>query len=195
MAARQVSRPGRGFTLIELMVTIAVCAALIALATEAMRTSRKVARVTGQARFIVQKLQTVRTQAVGQGAAQGYYFGPNGTGAAGPDANQAFVFYKQNPTATVVSYVSASDRKDLSHDNLPTVGNQSVVVVTGAGVVQPAPFQIGFNMNGQVTVTPAPGSFPYCITVSDLTEPGLFRYVIIFNDGTTKVQRDETWCP
>ncbi len=196
MAARQVSRAAaRGFTLIEVMVTVAICAILVAMAASALTSARKVSRVAGQARLILQRLQSVRTSAVGQGAAQGYYFGPNGLGAAGADANQGFIFYKQNPTATVVSYVLATDRQDPYRDTLPTSGNESLVVVTGAGVVQPAPFQIGFDMNGQVTVTPAPLGFPYCIQISDFTDPAIVRYVILFNDGTAKVQGDETWCP
>lgn len=196
MAARQVSRAAaRGFTMIELMVTVAICAILAAMSASALTSARKVSRVAGQARLILQRLQSVRTSAVGQGAAQGYYFGPNGLGAAGADANQAFIFYKQNPTATVVSYVLATDRQDPYRDTLPTSGNESLVVVTGAGVVQPAPFQIGFDMNGQVTVTPAPLGFPYCIQISDFTDPAIVRYVILFNDGTAKVQGDETWCP
>ncbi|HVP59209.1 MAG TPA: prepilin-type N-terminal cleavage/methylation domain-containing protein [Myxococcaceae bacterium] len=195
MAARQVTRAARGFTLIELAVTVGICAILVALSASALTSARKVSRVAGQARLILQQLQTVRTNAVGQGAAQGYYFGPNGAGAAGPDANQGFVFYKQDPTATVVNYVVATDRQDPYRDTLPTSGNESLVVVTGAGVVQPAPFQIGFDMNGQVTVTPAPLGFPYCIRISDFTDPAIVRYVILFNDGTSKVQGDETWCP
>lgn len=195
MAARQVSRTARGFTLIELMVTVAICAILVAIASNALSNARKVARVAGEARLVLQRLQSVRTSAVGQGAAQGYYFGPNGAGAAGPDANQGFVFYMQNPTATVVNYVAGIDRPDPYRDTLPTSGGQSLVVVTGAGVAQPAPFQIGFDMNGQVTVTPLPLAFPYCIQISDFTDPVLVRYIILFNDGTAKVQRDETWCP
>ncbi len=196
MATRQVRRAARGFTLMELMVTVAISAILVALAANALSNARKVSRVAAEARLVLQRLQTVRTNAVSQGAAQGYFFGPNGPGAAGADANQGFVFYKQDPTTAVVSYVALTDRVDYSRDNLPTTNGQSLVVVTGAGVVQPAPFQVGFNMNGQVTVTPAPGPFPYCIRVSDLTEPSIVRSVILFNDGTTRVQRDgETWCP
>lgn len=196
MAAREVREPARGFTLGELMVTVAICGILVALASSALTSARKVARVTGQTRLIVQRLQSVRTAAVGQGAAQGYFFGPNGPGAAGVDANQGFVFYKPNPAATVVSYVALTDRTEPLRDELPTSGGQSLVVVTGAGVLQPAPFQVGFDMNGQVTVTPAPGGWPYCIRITDTTEAAITRSVILFNDGTVKVQRDgETWCP
>ena len=186
----------RGFTLAELLVTVAICAILIAMAGSALTSARKVARVGGQARFILQQLQSRRTSAVSQGAAQGYYFGPNGPGApVGPDTNQSFVFWKQNPTDTVVSYAPLTDRQDISRDELPTTGGQSLVIVTGAGVVQPNPFSIGFDMNGQVTVTPGPVVFPYCIQITDTTDPAIVRYVILFNDGTTKVQGDETWCP
>ncbi|HZX43433.1 MAG TPA: prepilin-type N-terminal cleavage/methylation domain-containing protein, partial [Myxococcaceae bacterium] len=67
MATRQVTRASRGLTLIELMAAVAVCAILIALASNALTNARKVARVDGQARLVLQRLQTVRTNAVGQG--------------------------------------------------------------------------------------------------------------------------------
>jgi prepilin-type N-terminal cleavage/methylation domain-containing protein len=195
MAAREMMPRQRGFTLMEVMVTVAICAILVAMATNAVSGARKVSRVGGQARLLVQRLQTVRTNAVGQGNAQGYYIGPNGPGAAGPDADQAFVFIKQNATATNVVYDAVNDRQDPYRDWLPRSTNTSLVVVTGAGVVQPAPFTIGFDLNGQVTVAPGPVVFPYCIQVSDPTEPALIRWVILFNDGSVKVQKNETWCP
>jgi hypothetical protein len=180
------------------MVTVAICGVMVALAANALSSARKVSRVAGQARYILQRLQSVRTAAVGQGAAQGYYFGPNGPGAAGADANQGFVFYKLDPASTVVSYVAPplpnADRPDVFRDALPTSGTESLVVVTGGTVAQPAPFQIGFDMNGQVTLTP-PDAFPYCIKITDFTDPSIVRYVILFNDGTAKVQGNETWCP
>ncbi len=182
----------------ELMATVAICGVMIAIAASALTSARKVSRVGGQARYILQKLQSVRTSAVSQGAAQGYFFGPNGPGATALDpanANQGFVFWKQNPTDTVVSYAAGIDRLDGNRDSLPVSGIESLVVVTGVGVVQPAAFSIGFDMNGQVTVTPGPVVFPYCIRINDFTDPAIVRYVILFNDGTTKVQGDETWCP
>ena len=200
MAARQVSRSRRGFTLGELLITVAICGVLIAMAGSALTSARKVSRVGGQARLILQQLQSVRTSAVSQGAAQGYYIGPNGPGApVGVDTNTAFVFWKQNPTATVVSYAPLTDRLDGNRDALATSGAVSLVTVDGtvsaSGVFQAAPLAIGFDMNGQVTVTPAALAFPYCIRVRDTTDAVIVRYVILFNDGTTKVQGDETWCP
>jgi hypothetical protein len=180
------------------MVTVAICAVMVGLAATGFSSARRVSRVAGQARYILQRLQSVRTAAVGQGAAQGYYFGPNGPGAAGTDANQAFVFYKLDPASAVVSYVAPpapnADRPDPYRDTLPTSGTDTLVVVTGGTVAQPAPFQVGFDMNGSVTLTPA-DVFPYCIKITDFNDPSIVRYVILFNDGTAKVQGDETWCP
>ena len=52
MAARQVSRSGRGFTVVELLATVAIAAVLIAIAGSALTNARKVARVGGEARFL-----------------------------------------------------------------------------------------------------------------------------------------------
>jgi prepilin-type N-terminal cleavage/methylation domain-containing protein len=194
MAARQVMDDQRGFTLMEMMVTVAICAILVAIAANAMAGSRKVARVSGEARFLVQRLQSVRANAVSQGNAQGYYLGPNGLNVVAPDAHQGFVFIKANPTASPVTYISGTDREDPNRDWLPVTGTSSLVVVSGASGAQPAPFAIGFDINGQATVNPA-AAFPYCIQVTDTLDPAVLRYVILFNDGTVKVQKNETWCP
>lgn len=196
MATGEVRRPrAAGFSLVEVLVAVAISAILVAMAANALTGSRKVARVAGEARLIVQRLQSTRTNAVSQGAAQGYYIAQNGPGAAGPDANTSFVYFKLNPTATLVDYVAANDRRDPYVDTLPLSTNTSLVTVTGRGVAPPAPLSIGFDMNGQVTVIPPPGFFPYCIQVGDPTDAALIRWVILFNDGTVKVQKDETWCP
>ena len=194
MAAREVSQERRGFTLLELMIVIAISAVLVALASNALSETRRVSRVSGQARLLVQRLQTVRTNAVSQGNAQGYAIGPNGLGVAGPDAHECFVFIKQNPVVTPVTYDAVNDRLDVNRDELPRVGANTLVTIRGASGAQPGPFQIGFDINGQATVSPA-APFPYCIQVADPYEPAIQRWVILFNDGTVKVQNNETYCP
>jgi len=194
MATGQVTGTARGFTLIEVMVAVAVAAVLTALAANAFTESRKVSRVTGQARLLVQRLQSVRTNAVSQGNAQGYRIGPNGLNVVATDAHQAFVFYKTDPLTTVVTYDAANDRFDGNRDWLPLQGSSSLVVVQGKNGAQDAPFAIGFDINGLPTLDPG-GAFPYCLKVSDSTEPSIARKVILFDDGTIKVQKDETYCP
>ena len=197
MAARQVTKTRRGFTLAEVMISVAVIAILSALAAQAMSSSRKVSRVNGQARLLVQRLQTTRANAVGQGHAQGYYIGPNGMNVIAPDAHQGFTFVKTNPLLTNVVYDAVNDRIDKFRDWLPTSSTSSTVKVEGANGAQAAPLSIGFDINGLPTVTPVPAApvFPYCFKISDTTEPAIERRVILFDDGTVKVQNNETYCP
>jgi prepilin-type N-terminal cleavage/methylation domain-containing protein len=200
MAASEVRR--RGFTLLEMMVAVAICAVLVGIAANAMSGARRVSRVSGEARLLVQRLQSARTKAVSQGNAQGYYVGPNGPGApaGGPDTNRAYFYVKANAVATVVSYVPATDRPDPTPDVIPNtddgVTNLSLVTVTGPGAPLPSPLDVGFDMNGQPTITPSPGAQPfYCIRLGDGNEAAIVRWVILFNDGSVKVQGNETYCP
>ncbi len=139
MATGEVTRRQRGFTLIEVMVTVAIVAILVALASNALNESRRVARVNGQARLLVQRLQTVRTNAVSQGNAQGYLIGPNGIAVGGPDAHQCFVFIKQNPVAfPVLPYDAVNDTLDPNaRDELPRTDINTLVTIRGAGGPSP----------------------------------------------------------
>ena len=195
MATRQVTFDRRGFTLAELMTVVAIAGCLAALSVSAYSESQKIGRVNAQARLLVQRLQSVRTQAVSQGAAQGYHIGINGLHVAGVDANQAFIFYKTNQLTTIVTYDSVNDRKDRQIDWLPTYGDSSMVIVEGANGAQPAPLDVGFDINGMPTVTGAAFPLPYCFRIRDTVTPSIDRRVILFDDGTVKVQRNETYCP
>jgi prepilin-type N-terminal cleavage/methylation domain-containing protein len=194
MAARQVTFNRRGFTLAEMMTVVAIAGCLAALSVSAYGESQKLGRVNAQARLLVQRLQSVRTQAVSQGAAQGYHIGPNGMSVVATDAHQAFVFYKTNPLTTVVTYDPVNDRLDNQRDWLPTVGSSSAVIVEGENGAQAAPVDIGFDINGMPTVSPA-AAFPYCLRIRDTVTASVNRRVILFDDGTVKVQRNETYCP
>ena len=184
----------RGFTLLEVMMAVAVVAILSALASQAIIESQKISRVSAQARLLVQRLQTARANAVGQGNAQGYYIGPNGLNVVAVDANQAFNFVKTNPLTPHPVYNAVTDQVDTFRDSLPTVGTSSTVLVQGANGLQAAPISIGFDIDGLPTVSPA-AAFPYCFKISDTVQPSIDRRVILFGDGTVKVQNNESYCP
>jgi len=203
MAAREVARGRRGFTLLELLTVVAVVAVLLALGINAYTTGTRSSRVTGEARYLVRQLQTVRTKAVAQGNAQGFLVGPIANASADPNGNQTLTFVKQIATATPVSYANGGDRV-TDQTWLPRAGPNPLVEVTGIGIVQPTGFSVGFDINGQPTIatydaayTPtlvAPAAWPFCLRVRDMVDLSVVRYVILFNDGTVKVQRDETYC-
>lgn len=197
----------RGFTLIELTVVVCIAAVLAALASSALTGLRRHARASGQARVIVYRLQAARTLAVSQGWPQGYYFGgPGDTTALLSNgaipwcaaAGCGFPFRATSPSAAPV-YVAGQE--ELPIDALPYVANSGgaisqVLSVTASGVV-PLSFQVGFDLNGLPTLTPAPNPmvWPICIAVQDLSDATTLRWVIVFSDGTTRIEKiDETYC-
>src|SRR4030095_16185943 len=111
-----------------------------------------------------------------------------------PDSPQAFIFYKTTPRPAIVTYDSVNDRRDRQIDWLPTYADSSMVIVQGANGAQAAPLDIGVDLKGMHTLTPA-AAFPYCIRIRDTVAPSIDRRVILFDDGTVKVQRNETYCP
>ncbi|HUM09504.1 MAG TPA: prepilin-type N-terminal cleavage/methylation domain-containing protein [Myxococcaceae bacterium] len=203
MAASEVARGRRGFTLLEMLTAVAVIAVLLALGVNAFTTGTRNSRVTGEARRLVRQLQAARTRAVAEGNAQGFLVGPIANASADPNGNQTLTFVKPLPTATPVTYANGVDRvRDQTW--LPRAGPNPLLELTGNGIAQPTAFSVGFDINGQPTIATydaayaptlvTPAVWPYCLRIRDQVEQSLRRYVILFNDGTVKVQRDETYC-
>jgi|SoiMethySBSTD1v2_1073268.scaffolds.fasta_scaffold250297_2 prepilin-type N-terminal cleavage/methylation domain-containing protein len=203
MAAREIAGASRGYTLLEILVAAAVIAVLATLGINAMSLGNRSARVTGEARALVRQLQAVRTRAVAEGNSQGLLVGPIANASADPNGNQVLLYVKQLATA-VPTFANGVDRvRDRSW--LPRAGVNPMLELTGAGIVQPLAFSIGFDINGQPTIATydaayaptilVPGAWPYCLRIRDMVDQTLRRSVILFNDGTVKVQRDETYCP
>ncbi len=84
-------------------------------------------------------------------------------------------------------------------DELPRTDINPLVTIRGAGGAQPGPFQIGFDINGQATRHARPGRVsPTASRSATLTRPAIQRWVILFNDGTVKVQNNDNagaYCP
>jgi prepilin-type N-terminal cleavage/methylation domain-containing protein len=197
---------GFGFTLIEMMVVVSIAGILAALASSALTGVRRQARASGQARLLVYRLQSARTLAVSQGWPQGYYFGgPGDTTALLSNgaipwcaaAGCGFAFKATSPTATA-TYVPGQEEFPI--DALPYVSNTSsitqVLSVTASGVPQLS-FTVGFDLNGLPRIDPAPNPmvWPICISVQDISDATTQRWIIVFSDGTTRIEKsNETYC-
>ncbi len=205
-----MSRPGHrlgGFTLIELMVVVAIASVMAALASASLTGLRRQARASGQARLLVYRLQSARTLSVSQGWPQGYYFGGPGdssavlTNAGVPwcaAAGCGFSFRATSPTATA-TYVPGQEEYPL--DVLPYVANTALslapLLSVKASGVAPLSFTVGFDLNGlpRIDPPPSPMVWPICISVQDISDATTLRWVIVFSDGTTRIQKiDETYC-
>jgi type II secretion system protein H len=199
-------RKSQGFTLVELMVVVAIVGVLAALASSALTSLRRQSRASGQARLLVYRLQSARTLSVSQGWPRGYYFGAPGdasvvlSNGAVPwcfAAGCGFNFTATSPTANA-TYVPGQEQFPL--DPLPYVstntGLTQVLQVRATGVATPS-FTVGFDLNGLPRIDPPPAImvWPICISVQDITDATTLRWVIVFSDGTTRIQKyNETYC-
>jgi|GEM_PF-355955 len=200
--------PG-GFTLVELMVVIAIVGVLAALASSSLAGVRRQARASGQARLIVYRLQSARTLSVSQGWPQGYYFaGPGDTSppVAGlawcPVAGCGFAFRATAPTAQPTYLpLQTPPQEQYPVDALPYANNGLAglnqllsVQAKGVGTLS---FTVGFDLNGLPVVNPPPIplTWPVCISVQDVSDATTLRWVIVFADGTARIQKsNETYC-
>jgi hypothetical protein len=186
------------------MVVVGIAGVLAALASSALTGVRRQARASGQARLLVYRLQSARTLSVSQGWPQGYYFGAPGdttpvlNSGAVPwciSAGCGFAFKALTPTGPA-TYLPGQEEFPL--DPLPflTGSMAQVLTVRASGVATPS-FTVGFDLNGLPRIDPPPNPmvWPICISVQDLSDATTLRWVIVFSDGTTRIQKiDETYC-
>lgn len=200
----------QGFTIVEMLVVLAILGIMAALASTSLVSLTRQAQASGEARLLVYRLQAARTLAVSKGWPQGYYVGAPG------DANPVLTalpwctgagcgFAWQNVAATPTPLYAQGQGQELyPFDSLPYVSNGiggvtqllavTVDTTTWAGATS---FSIGFDLNGLPSITPPPIPmvWPICLAVQNISDPTTLRWVIIFSDGTTRIQQiNETYC-
>ena len=198
----------RGFSIVEMLVVLAIVGIMAGLASSSLIGLRRQSQASGEARLLVYRLQSARTLSVSQGWPQGYYFG--GPGDANPvfapnpwcfAAGCGFAFKATSPSVPA-TYAAGLGQEEYPLDALPFVsnglaGDAQVLSVTANGVGASS-FYIGFDLNGLPTITPPPVPmvWPICLSVQNVSDASTLRWVIVFSDGTTRIQQtNETYCP
>lgn len=147
-----------GFTLIELMVTVAIAAILLALAVPNFSSTLKASRTSSQIRELANGLTYARSEAVARG--QEVRICPSVSGdACGGTWSQGWIIFV-NPNE---DEVYDKDKEELLRV-YQGVGGNSMKVFYYNGAASMASGKLAFNRNGtlRATVNPKPVTFVIC---------------------------------
>lgn len=141
-------RAGRGFTLIELMVTVALLAIGLALGTPYIRDAVMNVRMTGQANDLMADLALARSEAVKRNVRVALCTSANGTTCGGSSWADGWLIFPDlngNGTQDTATEVALKSRGELEGDNTvqvcgdvgggPRYLSYRASGVTGAGIV------------------------------------------------------------
>jgi type IV fimbrial biogenesis protein FimT len=164
----------RGFTLIELMVSITVAAILLGIAIPAFRSFLQNDRDTGQANSLVESLSYARSEAVKRASPNGVTVCPSANGAAcdaGPWTEGWIVTYIDPVTPANTTVLQAIPALSGTNTVTPVVGPATGITFNSNGTAPLAPFtlricdtrgaafarQVEVNLTGRVAASQKPG--------------------------------------
>jgi len=180
----------RGFTLIELMVTIAVFAILIMLALPSFSVWTSNMRIRGAAEAVQNGIQLARQTAIAHNTQVMFVF-PNAGSLdylvyelASPGALPASF------TAPVVSGATPEAILIQQYNQAEGASNTAVAIAGAGGAPDPTAYMVTFGSLGQVVGNPDGTNYPRMITVNSAisTDPAIRPLrVVIWSGGGTKV--------
>jgi type IV fimbrial biogenesis protein FimT len=164
----------RGFTLIELMITITVAGILLAIAVPAFNSFLQNDRDTGQANSLVGSLGYARSEAVKRASPNGITVCPSANGAAcdaGPWTEGWIVIYIDPVTPANTAVLQAVPALSGSNTVTPVAGPATGITFNSNGTAPAAPFtlricdirgaafarQVEVNVTGRVAASQKPG--------------------------------------
>ena len=141
---RHSSRRVRGFTLVELVVTILILAILSAMAMPSFRNFMRRNTVTSQSNALLADIQYARNKAISERTVTGLCPSSAGTSCSASNAlENGWAVYREN-TPGAAATLSADD--DLLHMSQSKNGVSIRLVDGGGAAVQ----SIGFNQQGEL---------------------------------------------
>lgn len=170
-----------GFTLVELMITVAVIAILIGIGFPSFSATLRSSRVTTHANNIIATFSLARTEAIKSSGASGVCPSANGTSCGGAWNSGWIVFDDVNNNGTA----------DAGEVARAIGGNSSLTVTTGGGLVSP----ILFSSRGLPT-TAVPASGVAAFTVQPMDCPtGVDAVRKFFLNATGQIRMAKATCP
>jgi len=134
----KINTISKGFTLIELMVTLAIAAMLLVVAVPSMVTFKRNAELTSATNTLLSAINAARGEAMKRGMNAMVVPTDNGT-----DWNKGWVVFVDNSTTYSQAYESADDITVLTQGAMP-----SYLTVTGNGTAGYTPSFIKFDASG-----------------------------------------------
>lgn len=184
-----VSRPSRGFTLIELMVTVVVLAILAGIALPNFRDFMRRSAVTAQSNAVLADLQYARNDAITRRVVTELCGSTDGTACTGSNTFEGgWVVYRETAPGSAATFTSADEVLRVTQAK----SGISVRLVDDTGT---AVNDVGFSQDGSTTST-APLSFLVCPmsdgdTVGESTDKVRGAAVLLSTSGRASIRKIE----
>jgi len=153
-------RFGKGFTLVELMVTVAVAGIIAAIAAPSFGKMISHNRLVSSSNEMIAALQVARTEAVTRRAQTTFCPSTDGATCSGGAGSQWIVFSSRNGVDTQLRSVAANPRMVVKTSANVTGGNTRITF-TPAGFVQ-----VGAKSSGTISVCAADLSGENAVDIS-----------------------------
>jgi len=174
-------QPCRGFTLIELMVTLAIAAVLMLVAIPSMTAYKRNAELTSATNTLLSAINSARGEAMKRG--MNAMVVPTGNGLSW---NTGWVVFVDKDRTQV--YDAAADQTVLSQGSLPSYFN-----ITGNGTANTSAPYIMFDASGySKTKSGGFGALSFTLTRTDLSGAQLLdqtRRIVVASTGRVRTCR------
>jgi type IV fimbrial biogenesis protein FimT len=181
-------KQNRGFTVVELLIAVAILAILMGIAAPSLRTLRMNMLMTSQANDLMAALAVTRNEAIRRGVRMGICTSTNGTSCTASQWQQGWIVF-----------TDANGDGDIDAGTLPlvvqaTIDGGNTLISTNHGSNAGGARFVGYGTPGTLAGTATPVTFDLCdsrttATVGSAASDRQGRRVSITSTGRAIVQR------